>query len=206
MKIFMIEGSDGCGKTTQVSLLKESLSQRGINAFYYREPGGTKFGEKIRKILLDPETGDLESMTEVMLFMASRIELYKEILNRHTENDVILFDRSYISTYVYQLYTGTMQDILANQFHKLIKQIVNHYLFGRNKIIYIRTPLHILNERRKSRNQSDRFEDKPESFHQKIFEVYEKMATLEEYDYMVNGDGSAEDIHNNILDIILRNL
>ena len=61
------EGVDGCGKSTQMSLLSEYLSEKGIDAVLTREPGGCPISEKIREILLSKESGEMTDYTEAML-------------------------------------------------------------------------------------------------------------------------------------------
>ena len=70
------EGVDGAGKSTQVRLLGEHLERNGREVVICREPGGTSLGEELRRILLDPGSGDLQPEVEVLLFMAARAQLW----------------------------------------------------------------------------------------------------------------------------------
>ena len=58
------EGGDGSGKSTQISILKESLIKKGYDVILTREPGGTDISEKIRELILDPENGEMEDITD----------------------------------------------------------------------------------------------------------------------------------------------
>ena len=60
------EGADGAGKSTQVQLLAEYLERQGREVLICREPGGTELGEKLRGILLDPDSGDMGPEAEVL--------------------------------------------------------------------------------------------------------------------------------------------
>lgn len=98
------EGSEGCGKTTQIEALAEALKAKGKTVLITREPGGTLIGEKIRNLLQDPSyENDISDMTELLLFTASRAELIasriQPALNR---GEIVICDRFYDSTYVYQ--------------------------------------------------------------------------------------------------------
>lgn len=98
------EGSEGCGKSTQVQRLAERLRETGIPFLVTREPGGTAIGEKIRDLLqFDPESRGMVPETELLLFEASRSQLVREIIQPALDNGmVVLSDRFVDSTSVYQ--------------------------------------------------------------------------------------------------------
>ena len=74
MKLFItFEGVEGCGKTTQICLLKDSLKQRGYSVITTREPGGTQIADSIRKILLDSANAHIDIKTEFLLLMLSSL-------------------------------------------------------------------------------------------------------------------------------------
>jgi len=68
------EGLEGCGKSTQVKMLFHLLSKKGIPVMATKEPGGTKIGDEIRKILLDQKNNGMDYKAEMLLFLASRSE------------------------------------------------------------------------------------------------------------------------------------
>ena len=104
-KFITFEGIDGSGKTTQINLLEEKLSQQGISTLILREPGGTKLSEKIREILLDRENINLSSLAESLLFVASRTQLIAEKIKPSLErNQFVICDRYSDSTVAYQGY------------------------------------------------------------------------------------------------------
>src|SRR4030042_2634459 len=97
------EGLDGSGKTTQMEILNDYLKNRGFDVVTTIEPGGTKIGRKIRKILLDKENHDISPLAETLLFLASRAELVSEVIAPALrEGKIILCDRFFDSTVVYQ--------------------------------------------------------------------------------------------------------
>jgi dTMP kinase len=77
-KFDVLDGPDGCGKSTQSRLLAEWLSARGVEVVSYRDPGTTDIGEKIRQILLDPSHTAMADNVEVLLYMAARAQLWAE--------------------------------------------------------------------------------------------------------------------------------
>jgi dTMP kinase len=108
------EGSEGCGKSTQISLLAASLRAAGRDPLLIREPGGTPAGESIRHLLQHaPEGENLVPEAELLLFAASRAQLVREkILPALEAGRVVISDRFFDSTTVYQ---GVARRIPADQ-------------------------------------------------------------------------------------------
>jgi dTMP kinase len=98
------EGSEGCGKSTQIRLLVELLSAVGSTPILVREPGGTPIGESIRHLLQHSAEGRaMEPETELLLFAASRAQLVRqEILPALSAGRIVISDRFLDSTTVYQ--------------------------------------------------------------------------------------------------------
>jgi dTMP kinase len=98
------EGSEGCGKSTQIRLLLEALSGAGIPAVRVREPGGTPVGESLRHLIKHSAEGhDMEPETELLLFAASRAQLVRQkILPALEAGRIVISDRFLDSTTVYQ--------------------------------------------------------------------------------------------------------
>ena len=97
------EGLEGCGKTTQAKMLFDFLIKQKISSIYTKEPGGTKIGDKIRKILLDQKNDGMDYKTEMLLFLASRAENVRLIiLPALKEGKIVISDRFYDSTTAYQ--------------------------------------------------------------------------------------------------------
>jgi len=99
------EGIEGCGKTTQIALLSDVLTKRGIAHSVTREPGGTAVGEGIRKILLHSETIHLTAAAELLLFYASRSQnILEKIEPSLAKGEVVICDRFYHASMAYQGY------------------------------------------------------------------------------------------------------
>ena len=98
------ESSEGCGKSTQITLLRERLDDRGVATLLTREPGGTPIGEKIRHLIqYAPEAEGMASETELLLFAASRAQLVREVIEPTlAAGRWVLADRFLDSTTVYQ--------------------------------------------------------------------------------------------------------
>ncbi len=98
------EGSEGCGKSTQIQRLAEHLRNAGRHVVLTREPGGTEIGEQLRHLLQHSKAGHaMASETELLLFTASRAQLVREFIQPAlTEGTWVLSDRFLDSTTVYQ--------------------------------------------------------------------------------------------------------
>lgn len=98
------EGCEGCGKTTQISLLAGALQKVGKEVVVTREPGGTHIGEMVRNILIGEDSSEkMCHETELLLFAASRAQLVRELIVPNMDaGRVILCDRFLDSTTVYQ--------------------------------------------------------------------------------------------------------
>lgn len=104
---FMVvcDGSNGAGKTTLIGNLRSYLQERGLEVVITREPGGTTVGEKIREILLSPDTPEMCDLTELLLFAAARAQhLREKIIPALEAGKVVLCDRFDSSTISFQHY------------------------------------------------------------------------------------------------------
>lgn len=101
------EGPERSGKSTHSRLTANLLKKEGYDVIYTREPGGTKFGNRIRKILLNSKKLDISPVVEMLLFEASRSELIKQIIKPALlKKKIIISDRFNDATLVYQGYAG----------------------------------------------------------------------------------------------------
>ncbi|MBN1124654.1 MAG: dTMP kinase [Sedimentisphaerales bacterium] len=106
-KFIVLDGPDGCGKSTQARLLRDWIGQQGVEVCAYRDPGTTVVGEKIREILLDPVHDPMADNVEVLLYMAARAQLWKEKIGPDlAAGHCVVMDRWISSTCAYQGYAG----------------------------------------------------------------------------------------------------
>jgi dTMP kinase len=106
-KFIVLDGPDGCGKSTQAELLVKWLIEQGVAVSKFRDPGDTAIGEKIREILLNPEHLAMNTQTEVLLYMAARVQLWTEkIAPALNKNRCVVLDRWLSSTCAYQGFAG----------------------------------------------------------------------------------------------------
>ena len=102
-KFIVLDGPDGCGKGTQLRLLSEALTRRGLDVVMAKDPGGTPIGDRIRSVLLDYDLSQMDVRCETFLFMASRAQLVGEVVEPAIRaGRVVLCDRFISSTCAYQ--------------------------------------------------------------------------------------------------------
>jgi dTMP kinase len=173
------EGSEGCGKSTQIELLMRHLRALNYRLRTCREPGGTPIGEEIRHTLKHSKAN--EAMTpeaELLLMNASRAQLVREVIRPAlAAGDIVLCDRFYDSTTVYQGY-GRELDL------KMIESIVNMAV-GETRpdlTILLTVPPEVSELRRLFRQSTmpfirDRMEEADKQFFQRVAMGYEIIAT-----------------------------
>lgn len=172
------EGIEGCGKTTQAKRLVNRLRELSIPVVFTLEPGGTRVGQEIRRILLDSRNQHLSPLTELLLYVADRAQHVQEVIKPALEQEKwVLCDRFFDATTVYQGYArGQDMSLIASLNEKatlgiwpdttfLIDCSVEIGLkraFKRNKILLP--------------DRQDRFEREKRDFHEAVRQGYLSMA------------------------------
>jgi dTMP kinase len=99
------EGPEGGGKSTQIKLLAWWLRAQGCDVLTTREPGGTRIGDGVRSLLLNPEHVEMQPQAEILLYSAARAQLVGEVIRPQlARGGVVLCDRYADSTLAYQGY------------------------------------------------------------------------------------------------------
>lgn len=102
-RYLVLEGPDGCGKSTQARALCEWLGGLGHRVLHVREPGSTPVGEALRQLLLSPRTGELQPVAEALLFSAARAQLVADVIAPAVRaGTTVVAERCWLSTVVYQ--------------------------------------------------------------------------------------------------------
>ncbi len=116
-----LEGIEGSGKTSQVNNMAVFLEDRGRVCLLTREPGGTKIGRRIRQVLLDPESRDLDPLAELLLYNADRVQHVREIiLPAIVAGKVVVCDRYVDATRAYQGVARNLDIELVETLHRLL--------------------------------------------------------------------------------------
>ena len=104
-KFITFEGCDGCGKSTQLKLFSEYLTEQGVAHIFTREPGGGKISEAIREILLNGKNAEMTDECEALLYAAARAQhLADRVSPALNEGKLVICDRYVDSSFAYQAY------------------------------------------------------------------------------------------------------
>jgi dTMP kinase len=199
--LISFEGIDGCGKTTQLHLLKERLLDEGYDVNDFREPGGTEVSEFIRSILLNPEI-EMHPVTELLLFSAARSELIaQKVMPELKKGHIVLLDRFYDSTVAYQGYGRKSLGI--EEINKL-NSIASHRVKP-DLTFYIRISLQEA-RKRTSHQSKDRMEQSGETFFTSVIEGFETLVGKEDRFITLNATHTKDQLHDMIWDYVLNNL
>lgn len=102
-KLITLEGGEGAGKTTAIRTVEAWFTDHGYETVLTREPGGTEAAERIRELLLDPATGTLAPLTELLLMFAARNENLETIIRPAlSEGRIVICDRFTDASMAYQ--------------------------------------------------------------------------------------------------------
>ena len=190
------EGADGCGKTTQINLLKNYLENQGYQVVLTREPGAKGLGEKVREILLNYE-GTVSDRCESFLFLADRAQNIDIIVNPAVnEGKIVLCDRHIDSTVAYQGY-GRGLDI------DRIKMLNNIATNGRKPDLTIVFDIDVETSMQRVGKNKDRMESAGIEFHNRVREGYLKIAKEEpERIKVVNSIQTVNDVFEEVKKIV----
>ena len=152
--LIVFEGVEGSGKTTQINYVSKFLKKKKIKYIKFREPGGSRNSEKIRRLILNSKTS-FNNLTDYYLYLASRSENFEKILKKNYHKKIILIDRFIYSTLAYQSY--------GMKISKKIVEMNNKYILKKIKpdLVF----LHTVSKKnlirrislRKNKNRYDKF-------------------------------------------------
>ena len=199
------EGSEGCGKSTQVQRLAARLKRAGVLYLVTREPGGTPIGETIRELLqFAPHGGGMTPQTELLLFEASRSQLVRETIKPALESGLcVVADRFFDSTTVYQ---G-----VARKLDQQIVERLNAFAVG-DFVPDITFVLDVDAETARSRlkrtvRRPDRMEQESTEFYDRVRTGYRELAIRDPHRIiLIDGTRPADEVENEIWEMISNRL
>jgi len=204
------EGVEGCGKTTQLHLLKQCLTARGHSVTATREPGGTPLGDGIRSLVLASRFAAMHSKTELLLYEASRAQHICEVIEPAlSRGQIVLCDRFGDATLAYQ---GYAQGLSVDWIEKL-----NRFAAGNRDpdlTILLDCPVELGLERTRERAArtgqgmiEDRFEKMDLDFHRRVRDGYLDIARRRPGRFLiVDGSGKREAVQAVIRTAVLERL
>ncbi len=196
-RFISFEGIDFSGKSTQISMLKSYLEEKGQSVFVLREPGGTDISERIRAILLDKEHIKMNARAEMLLFSAARVQLTEEkIIPLLKKGSYVIADRFVDSTSAYQGYGRELEQETINHVNQFatfgIIPGVTFYLKIRPEDAFAR--------RISSGQEADRLESAGLEFYENVCNGYEIIAKNEPKRFVIIDATQVKDkIHRQII-------
>jgi dTMP kinase len=176
-----VEGVEGAGKSTQLSLILQYLQDNGIDVISTREPGGTPFAESVRELLLANRDEKVDQVTELLLMFAARSQHLTELIKPAiAEGKWVVCDRFTDATYAYQ--GGGRQlgfDLVAE-----LEQLVQGD-FRPDRTFYLDLPVEQGMQRVVTRGEKDRFEHEQVEFFERVRRAYLQLVEADPSRYIV---------------------
>lgn len=201
-----LEGIEGSGKTTQIPLIVAFLEARGHACVVTREPGGTPIGEKIRAILLDPASKDIDPLAELLLYTADRLQHVKAMVYPLlAAGKTVVCDRYFDATVAYQGFARGLDIGLINGLHKMmvddLKPDVTVLLDLPVELGLSRAWKQIGNGSRTG--LETRFEEETMNFHEKVRAGYLELARREPQRFhVVDASGDEKQVYREIVQVL----
>jgi dTMP kinase len=195
------EGSEGCGKSTQVERLATRLKKLQIPLLITREPGGTPIGETIRELLqFAPHNSSMRPETELLLFEASRSQLVRETIKPALERGFcVIADRFFDSTTVYQ---GAARRLDREMVERLNAFVVGDCVPDITFVLDVDAAT-VESRMQKKPRRADRMEQEPADFYERVRQGYHKLAAREPNRIVsIDGSRNADEIDNEIWNML----
>lgn len=200
------EGGEGTGKSTQLKLLADFLSQLNIPVVTTKEPGGTEVGQELRRILVTGDKDKMDAVAEALLYYADRrIHMTKKVWPALEEGKWVLSDRFADSTVAYQYY-GYNKRVPYQTLENLYKLTVGDFKPDLTILLDINPEIGLARSLAKAGQMTvkeTRHESRALEFHNNLRNGYLEMAKKEPERFVVlNADKSIEDLHQEIVKIV----
>ncbi len=196
------EGTEGSGKTTLLKEIFEYFKAHNITVYQTREPGGTVVSEAIRKVIMDYE---MDPTTEALLYAASRNEHVKKVIKpRLQNNEIIICDRFYDSSLVYQ---GLGRGLGIDYVLKLNREYALNGVNPDLTFLLLLNPKDGLNRIKTNARNVNRFDNEKLEFHEYIYKGYVELAKRFPNRYVViDASESKEKVQAKVLEILLKRI
>ncbi len=195
-KFITFEGPEASGKSSQIKILKNYLISKRIKFIITREPGGTKFAENLRRIILNNKS-KINNIEEIMLLMAARSNHINDVIIPNlNKGKIVISDRFADSTFVYQGYVNKFD---VNKLKNLHSILLNN--FYPDYTFIFKLDIHEISRRLKKRKNKNKYDKIDNLFHKKVINGYKKISIGKRF---VNIDASLSKdiIHKKIVKIL----
>lgn len=198
------EGIEGCGKSTQLELLKAHLEKKGRRVLSVREPGGTLLGERVRSVLLNGTEEGIDPWAELFLYEACRAQLVAKVIRPAlAEGKVVLSDRFFDSTLAYQgfgrgLDAEKIESLNALATGGLVPDLT--FLVDCAEEVGLKRAWARIDASTGARE--DRFEKEELAFHRRVREGFLAIAKAAPRVRVIDGSREISTVHGEIRDII----
>ena len=193
------EGPEASGKSSQIKLLAKYLKKNRIPHIITREPGGTKIGEKLRKIILDKKE-NISPPEEILLLMSARLNhINNIILPALKKGKVVICDRFADSTFVYQ---GYVNNFGLSKTLELHKKLLNNFLPTKTFLFILNS--NEINRRLKFRKNKNKYDKINKDFHNKVIRGYKIISKNNKRFYIIDGSKSINSINEKIIKEIIK--
>lgn len=201
--LITFEGIEGSGKSTQANLLRDFLSDKGYTVTVTREPGWGQLGTLIRTIILEERDLVLAPMAELFLFCADRAQHVKDFIEPKLKNgEIVICDRFYDSTIVYQGYGRKLDMRLVNKAAKASALDISPDL-----TFLLNLPVREGLSRLKERGSITKMDEEPLEFHEMIRQGYMLIARREpERIKNINADRDISAVHEEVRALVLERI
>ena len=189
----VLEGADGCGKSTQARRLASWLTDQGRDVLHLREPGSTTLGEGLRRVLLDPKSGDLSPFAEALLFTAARAELVDKVIAPALQaGKCVVAERCYLSTWVYQGLASGDDSVPLTVLEELTARAHGDVWPDRILVLDV---THDVGRGRTAGEDPDRIEARSSSYHERVSAGYRQLAASHARCHIVDGTLDEDGVH-----------
>lgn len=208
-KMYVLEGTEGCGKSTAIKLVKNALDKLNIPSVIIREPGGLEVCEDIRSIIFNPHYTDIDKTTELLLMLSIRNENYQKTIKPYLDKGyIVLCDRYVDSTLVYQGYR------YSNERGEWLEGVIQN-LFGfvfppeLSKSFYLQlSDVRVgLDRIAKNHRGTNKFDEMDISFHETIKRCYDEIYLKDDRNRtIIDANQKVENVAQSITEVIVKDI
>lgn len=204
-RFITVEGGEGTGKSTQVKLLEEYLSSKGIDVVITREPGGTEIGTELRRLLCTGDKDKFDPIAEALLYYADRrIHLQQKVWPALEKGSWVISDRFADSTMAYQYY-GYNKRVPKKILEDLYNITVGDFYPDLTLILDIDPQIGLSRSMVKNSHyeeQEIRFESRKLDFHINLRNGFLEIAKTANRYVVLNAEQSVHDLHSDIVKVV----